>query len=97
MHVDDNAPSVASVRPNLNGIAGPPMCSTATAPANVYKSALETPGNCCARGPKKFRAVARPALAPQPASGEKRMRQPVLPPLPSALEYEPHECHARRT
>mmetsp|Transcript_58449 Transcript_58449/g.114845 ORF Transcript_58449/g.114845 Transcript_58449/m.114845 type:complete len:228 (-) Transcript_58449:50-733(-) len=90
-------PSVASERPNVKGTAGPPMCSTATAPAYVYRSALLRPGNFFLRGSSAARAVARPALAPMPASGLKRMRHPLDPPDPSDLSNVPEQCHARRT
>lgn len=36
-------PSVASVRPGAQGIAGPPIASIATAPASVYRSAYVMP------------------------------------------------------
>ena len=50
----------------------------------AHRSAEERPGNSFLMGSRKLRAVASPALAPQPASGLNRMRQPLLPPLPSA-------------
>jgi len=57
-----------SVRPARHGIDGPPMCSMATHAANVHTSALLIL-YLAATGAKKSRAPARPALAPQFASG----------------------------
>eukprot|EP01139_Manchomonas_bermudensis_P020995 Amastigsp_a680616_17.p3 type:complete len:136 gc:universal Amastigsp_a680616_17:671-264(-) len=93
----DFAPLGSSVRPARHAILGPPMCSMATAPARVQRSAYETPGKRAFRRCIWLRASESPALPPQKASGVKRMRAPSEPPEPSSLEYEPEACHARRT
>lgn len=66
-------------------------------PARLHRSEYEMSGNSFFTVSRRSRAFARPALAPQLASGLKRIVAPLLPPVLESLSYVPAACHARRT
>ena len=74
----DRGPA-ASLRPYRMASLGPPVASTATAPASWIRSAKDTSACAAATGVRKSSALLRPALAPWASSFLKRM-EPVAPP-----------------
>mmetsp|Transcript_4318 Transcript_4318/g.11562 ORF Transcript_4318/g.11562 Transcript_4318/m.11562 type:complete len:204 (-) Transcript_4318:425-1036(-) len=75
-----------SVRPPVNLILGPPVCSMATYAAKIHRSAQESQGCFSLTGSSSSRAWPRPAFSGSPASKACRIVAPLEPPVPSALQ-----------
>ena len=87
-------PPGASERERTCEIFGPPHNSMAVAPASVQMSAWLSSGKAVLTGRRMSRSMFRPAFAPSSLSGAKRIVAPLLPPVPSSLEYVPEELSA---